>query len=588
MREDIWTQGPKHYSELLSDEQANQHAATWLRAWEKIVFGKTNATIISLQAKTVDFEERSFYEPVKLLASTRPVKPVLMLSGPAGCGKTTLARILARTYGYDVSEVNASDDRSASILKQKISDVITNNSRMLQAFATKKKKAKPQLLLLDEIDGADGSNAVNELLKYLKPGKPTKKGKVRHMPVQRPIICICNEPYIPALRELRQQAMHVAVPAISPKVLVGRVQEMARRRGIDLQFTAAKALCQVSNNDVRSALMALQYLAAEGGTVTADRIASLPIVSNTKPSLMAAARLIMCRADPHGDTGRMPLPGVLRAARSLKDAEFVHRALEEHWLDIPFPDSPDLAGAVAVADTLSLIDTVRAAIPSTMDQTLRRNESLPTAVYSTVLHVRPDGLTGKSIFPRQDVDARRTHKTLTAALASARLTVPSSLAPYRPGAEFRATAIPLLMKMTEMPRVLAAGDVERAAVLGRVRAAMAGCGVRGVAAGQGCVTFSVPTTLEEFPMAGLKIKPPDPEVAAALTVAEEDGAKVKNITKRPAAVKRRKAPVDSFTRIFTERATGAHIKTAIPEVYYEFYEGVTMAVRLKPGLEAFV
>lgn len=43
----------------------------------------------------------------------------LLLSGPPGIGKTTTAHVVARTYGYEPLEFNASDVRSKKVLEVK-------------------------------------------------------------------------------------------------------------------------------------------------------------------------------------------------------------------------------------------------------------------------------------------------------------------------------------------------------------------------------------------------------------------------------------------------------------------------------------
>ena len=71
---------------------------------------------------------------------------------------------------------------------------------------------RPNCLIVDEIDGSVAP-VVNFLVDLITgKGNNTakaKKGK-KNIILQRPIICICNDLYVPALRPLRQHALQVS------------------------------------------------------------------------------------------------------------------------------------------------------------------------------------------------------------------------------------------------------------------------------------------------------------------------------------------------------------------------------------------
>lgn len=103
---------------------------------------------------------------------------------------------------------------------------------MAKVFAATQMKSvfgdnKPNCLIIDEIDGVQGgeASAIKHLIKFVT-GKPRKSKSKKQQEEQvdkasttesgakiqpatelrRPIICICNDQYVPALRELRKHA----------------------------------------------------------------------------------------------------------------------------------------------------------------------------------------------------------------------------------------------------------------------------------------------------------------------------------------------------------------------------------------------
>lgn len=78
---------------------------------------------------------------------------ILLLSGPPGLGKTTLAHVLARQAGYQVHEVNASDDRTGKVVEERIRNAL--ESRALSG-AGGMSGNRPTCVVVDEVDGAGG------------------------------------------------------------------------------------------------------------------------------------------------------------------------------------------------------------------------------------------------------------------------------------------------------------------------------------------------------------------------------------------------------------------------------------------------
>ena len=241
-----------------------------------------------------------------------------MLYGPPGSGKTTLAHVLAKQAGYCPAEINASDERSTSGLKNRL-DALAS---MRASFTD----GRPNCIIMDEIDGcqgAEGQGATDILLKYCRDsaaaesnrdkrkgrsggfsggGDPAvdendaedpataalradgrikvikdrgaKKRKKKEEPkmLQRPIICICNDLYAPALRSLRQVAKLVKMTEPTAQRLVGRLKLVCEKESIRAERQALTMLHELHTGDIRSCLNAVQMLALDGKPIDVARV----------------------------------------------------------------------------------------------------------------------------------------------------------------------------------------------------------------------------------------------------------------------------------------------------------------------------
>ena len=204
-----------------------------------------------------------------------------------GCiqkGKTTLAHIVARHAGYRPVEVNASDERSSGVLKDRIqramesttinfkpsiNDDKENKTRGKKTFGSENDYGKPNCLILDEIDGADARGSIQALVDIVKAEIPSKTKQKQSTTsatyLRRPIICICNHKYAPALRPLLPYALHFNVKSPSSKRLVSRLQGILSEEKMTLlgEGSLLHQLVVSSGGDIRSCLFTLQFAAAE-------------------------------------------------------------------------------------------------------------------------------------------------------------------------------------------------------------------------------------------------------------------------------------------------------------------------------------
>lgn len=259
----MWTEKyrAKKFTDLVGDERTHRQVLRWLKSWDPIVFPASQKSKPKNKAMSENEED-----PVH--------RKILLLTGPPGLGKTTLAHVCARQAGYEVIEINASDERNRDVVKGRIRDCVgTENVKGVNVKSSTgivRKAGRPVCVIVDEVDGVVSGTggggeggfvkALIDLVmldqKNLPPlGRSTgnitisKRGKNRdRFRFLRPLILICNDVYHPTLRPLRSSSIadiiHIRRPPLDK--IVARMKAVFEKEGICCDGDGVRRLCEAA------------------------------------------------------------------------------------------------------------------------------------------------------------------------------------------------------------------------------------------------------------------------------------------------------------------------------------------------------
>ena len=257
----LWTEKyrARKFTDLIGDERTHRSVMYWLKRWDQIVFPGTYRP--KPKARGPDgqpYEEKAH-------------RKILMLTGPPGLGKTTLAHVCAKQAGYEVQEINASDERSGNVVKGRIKDMVgTENVKGVDTKTINgkvRKAGKPVCVIVDEVDGVvsgSGGNGEGGFVKALidlimldqknssalgtLQQAPARKKKGDRFRMLRPMILICNDVYHPSLRPLRQSSIAEVIHIRKPQLptIVQRMQTIFEKEGVPCDSDGVRRLCEAT------------------------------------------------------------------------------------------------------------------------------------------------------------------------------------------------------------------------------------------------------------------------------------------------------------------------------------------------------
>jgi replication factor C large subunit len=262
---------PAHLADIVGNSTAIRQMADWAKTWTK---------------------------------KSRP----LLLYGKPGIGKTSGAWALANDMGWEVIELNASDQRTAAII-ERIAGAGSTTASLTGA--------SHKLIVLDEADNLQGTAD--------RGGAKAIVDCINR--AQQPIILIANDLY-GLSPEIRNRCEPVQFKAVQARSIVPRLKYLCSAEKVSCSDTALRIIAESAEGDIRSAVNML-YASAIGRTSLDDD----GVHTSQKDERVSIFTLISALF------GRTPDPELMRLSREVDDTpETIEQWVEgsvHHITDLP-------------------------------------------------------------------------------------------------------------------------------------------------------------------------------------------------------------------------------------------------------------
>lgn len=406
-KEKLWVEKwrPKSFLDLVGNERTNRRILGWLRQWSFAVFKEDigpspfKMQMMNRIQNNKNHSKQQQYEEEEEDIYQRPRRKILLIHGPPGIGKTSVAHVVAKQAGYSISEINASDERAGPMVKHKIHNTLFNHTF----------NDKPVCLIADEVDGSIENGFVKILLDILHNDiKATKKVKFakengltkntikkKHggkknsnqktsKVLLRPIIAICNNLYAPALEKLRPFCEIVSFKRPSDNALQERLVDICKKEHMDVNIKTLNNLIDLAQGDVRNCINNLQFM-----TTSLERLSRSDNTtdnnvweSNQKDISLLWFRVVnqIFQRDPYKDL-RTQFYELLSNIEQNGNYDRIVQGCFQAYLHVKYTDN-GVTKPAAIADWLYFHDLMNKSIYEQNGELIKYSSIVPLAFYT--------------------------------------------------------------------------------------------------------------------------------------------------------------------------------------------------------------
>lgn len=213
---------PRRIDEVVGQERAKKTLVAWVKSW---------------------------------LGGREPEKKAALLYGPPGVGKTSLVEAIAREYGLEVVEMNASDYRRRSDIERVVRPAIDKRSLFSRGV----------IVLLDEVDGLNPREDLGGVQALAEVIDSTRN----------PIIMTANDPWKDFLKPIRDRSLLVEFKPLTTAQIVEYLERICRLEGVECEREALRYIADKSMGDMRAAVNDLQVVVEGYGRASLDLVKAI-------------------------------------------------------------------------------------------------------------------------------------------------------------------------------------------------------------------------------------------------------------------------------------------------------------------------